>query len=181
MVSDAFRFLNGAKNKMKVGIFGDSTNFVYHVTPSGKKKHRNVRGNLLNKTYWDISLKLFGGSSPEQIFDEMVRDADYKTYNVVVCVISYNGTTDKKYQLVEEPVSLEQSMFRLTNKMRAAPRCILSAGGSAIAFGFSDNWDKLVSKYLRFCRDSGVATVSGAEFFENMAHVEGDDWHFFCR
>lgn len=100
IVADYLRHARTPSCKVKVAICGGSVTFAYSIVGGKKKnkKHRHVGGQLSNLVDWDKTMMVSGGSSPQQIYEEMLKDPDYRTDHVVLCVLAYNGTPDEDYQ-----------------------------------------------------------------------------------
>lgn len=133
---------------------------------------------MKNKVYWNTSMQVVSGISPQQIYDSMMANSRYKDHDIVVVVFACNGVTDLDWSFKQEPQDLAASMRRLCMKMLRAPRALLVAGMSALTSDFDETWDALVEKYVDFCRSLGIVTVTGDEFFCTLVHIGDGTWHF---
>ena len=108
----------------------------------------------------------------QNLSDEQIASFDC---TIVVCM--FNARANQRQLDCSEMSGMSSLVITLCALLGKHKRAAIIMGGSAALWQFSEEWDSMVQKNVAISRVSGIMTIDGTRYFEEMLQVPGG-WHF---
>ncbi len=108
---------------------------------------------------------------------QTLSDEQIASFDCTIVVCMFNARANQRQLDCSEMSGMSSLVITLCALLGKHKRAAIIMGGSAALWQFSEEWDAMVQKNVAISRVSGIMTIDGTRYFEEMRQIP-NGWHF---